>query len=66
MAFYWFSRDEGNSYIYSDFVNLSIHFQGARKADIKKAYKKLSLTEHPDKGGDEKKFVKINKGNFPE
>ncbi|XP_043204144.1 translocation protein SEC63 homolog [Amphibalanus amphitrite] len=34
---------------------------GARKADIKKAYKMLSLTEHPDKGGDEKKFVKINK-----
>ncbi|XP_037079995.1 translocation protein SEC63 homolog [Pollicipes pollicipes] len=34
---------------------------GANKADIKKAYKKLSLTEHPDKGGDEKKFVKISK-----
>ena len=36
--------------------------QGARKADVKKAYKKLSLTEHPDKGGDEKRFVKITKG----
>lgn len=34
---------------------------GASKADIKKAYKKLSLTEHPDKGGDEKRFVKITK-----
>jgi len=34
---------------------------GARKADVKKAYKKLSLTEHPDKGGDEKRFVKITK-----
>ncbi len=28
--------------------------------DIKKAYRKLSMTHHPDKGGDEEKFMEIN------
>jgi len=29
-------------------------------ADIKKAYRKMALQEHPDKGGDPEKFKKIN------
>ncbi|MCL4123746.1 UNVERIFIED_CONTAM: hypothetical protein GTU68_058152 [Idotea baltica] len=34
----------------------------ASQADIKKAYRKLSLTYHPDKPtGDERKFMKLNK-----
>ncbi len=31
----------------------------ASKEDIRKAYRKLVLKEHPDKGGDEEKFKKI-------
>lgn len=34
--------------------------KNATERDIKRAYKKLVLTNHPDKGGDEKKFQKIN------
>ncbi|KAL5103814.1 hypothetical protein TcWFU_000512 [Taenia crassiceps] len=33
----------------------------ASKAEIKKAYKKLSLIHHPDRGGDEQKFIRIHK-----
>ncbi|MCF7906295.1 molecular chaperone DnaJ [Candidatus Gracilibacteria bacterium] len=32
----------------------------ASKADIKKAYRKLAQEHHPDKGGEEQKFKKIN------
>mmetsp|Transcript_30623 Transcript_30623/g.62520 ORF Transcript_30623/g.62520 Transcript_30623/m.62520 type:complete len:417 (-) Transcript_30623:177-1427(-) len=32
----------------------------AEQKDIKKAYRKLSRTHHPDKGGDEHKFKEIN------
>ncbi|RWS25690.1 translocation protein SEC63-like protein [Leptotrombidium deliense] len=34
---------------------------GSSTAEIKKAYRKLSLLHHPDKGGDERKFLKISK-----
>jgi|TARA_B110000444_G_C18791935_1_gene572878 curved DNA-binding protein len=33
--------------------------KSATHADIKKAYRKLSMTHHPDKGGDEDKFKEI-------
>lgn len=33
--------------------------RNASKDDIKKAYKKLAMKHHPDKGGDEKKFKDI-------
>jgi DnaJ family protein A protein 2 len=33
----------------------------ATLSQIKKAYRKLALKEHPDKGGDEKKFINIAK-----
>ena len=33
--------------------------KNASESDIKKAYRKLALKEHPDKGGDEEKFKKI-------
>jgi len=32
----------------------------AQSADIKKAFRSLSMEHHPDKGGDEEKFKKIN------
>ena len=35
--------------------------QGASSAEIKKAYRALSKSHHPDKGGDPKKFMKISK-----
>lgn len=34
--------------------------KNASKQDIRKAYKKLSMRHHPDRGGDENQFKKIN------
>ena len=34
--------------------------KNATEKDIKKAYRKLALTHHPDRGGDEDKFKKIS------
>ena len=34
--------------------------KNATEKDIKKAYRKLALTHHPDRGGDEEKFKKIS------
>jgi DnaJ family protein B protein 4 len=34
--------------------------KGAAPADLKKAYRKLALQHHPDKGGNEDKFKEIN------
>ena len=34
--------------------------KNASQDDIKKAYKKLAIQNHPDKGGDEKKFQEIS------
>lgn len=34
---------------------------GASNGEIKKAYRKLSLEFHPDRGGDEKEFMKVAK-----
>ena len=33
--------------------------KGASEADIKKAYRKLAMKHHPDKGGDPEQFKKI-------
>ena len=50
-----------NTYVeYNPFTILGID-PGATTREIRSAYKKLSLTHHPDKGGDEETFVKINK-----
>jgi len=37
--------------------------EDATPADIKKAYRKLAMKHHPDKGGDEKQFKQINEAN---
>lgn len=35
--------------------------KGASQSDIKKAYRKLAMQHHPDKGGDEAKFKEMSK-----
>lgn len=35
--------------------------KNANEAQIKKAYRKLAVKEHPDKGGDAEKFKEISK-----
>ncbi|KAL5965425.1 hypothetical protein TSMEX_006835 [Taenia solium] len=45
---------------FDPYYELSIN-PDASKAEIKKAYKKLSLIHHPDRGGDEQKFIRIHK-----
>jgi DnaJ family protein A protein 2 len=37
--------------------------QNATTDQIKKAFKKLALQNHPDKGGDENKFKEINRAH---
>jgi len=37
--------------------------ENAKPAAIKKAYRKLAMKHHPDKGGDEKQFKQINEAN---
>ena len=37
--------------------------EAAKPAAIKKAYRKLAMKHHPDKGGDEKTFKQINEAN---
>ena len=37
--------------------------EDAKPAAIKKAYRKLAMKHHPDKGGDEKMFKEINEAN---
>lgn len=34
--------------------------RGSSKDDIKKAFRRLALIHHPDKGGEAKKFIQIN------
>jgi DnaJ-class molecular chaperone len=44
------------THIYYDLLGIS---QNASQEDIKKAYKKAAIANHPDKGGDSEKFKKI-------
>jgi len=37
--------------------------ENASVEDIKKAFKKMAVTHHPDKGGEEKRFKEINEAN---
>lgn len=51
--------------MYSIFSNSFKICQGTNEKVIKKAYRRLSLIYHPDKEtGDEKKFMKLTKGNI--
>ena len=40
--------------------------RNASKDDIKKAYRKLAMKNHPDRGGDETKFKEIKEKFYPE
>lgn len=44
----------------SDFYEILGLQRGASKDDIRKAYRRLAMKEHPDKGGDAEKFKKIS------
>ena len=41
------------------FYNILGVSENSSEVDIKKAYRKLSLEHHPDKGGNEEKFKEI-------
>lgn len=43
-----------------DYYNILGVDKNASKDDIKKAFRKLAMKYHPDRGGDEKKFKEIN------
>ena len=43
-----------------DFYQILGVNQNATQDEIKKAYRKLAVEHHPDKGGDENKFKKIS------
>ncbi|CAL8108613.1 unnamed protein product [Calicophoron daubneyi] len=51
---------EANEPGFDPFALLEID-RGATVAEIRKAYKRLSLKYHPDKGGDAKRFILISK-----
>ena len=44
----------------SDFYNILGVSRQASDAELKKAYKKASMQHHPDRGGDEEQFKKVN------
>ena len=44
----------------SDFYNILGVSKQASDAELKKAYKKASMKHHPDRGGDEEQFKKVN------
>ena len=44
----------------SDYYNILGVDRKASDADLKKAYKKASMQHHPDRGGDEEQFKKVN------
>ena len=48
---------------YSSLYELLGVSKDATDNDIKKAFRKKALKEHPDKGGDEEKFKEINKAH---
>nr|VZI35749.1 unnamed protein product [Spirometra erinaceieuropaei] len=54
------SKIEGHVPAFDPFLELSID-RDASPAEIKKAYKALSLIHHPDRGGEEQKFIRIYK-----
>ena len=60
------SHPKKNSYRLSDMEQRNLYFllgidENSSEDKIKKSYKKLCLSLHPDKGGDSEKFSKINK-----
>ena len=53
-----FAGSSHNHKSYYDILGVS---KNSDEKDIKKAYRKLALKHHPDKGGDEEKFKEISK-----
>ena len=46
--------------LFNPYVVLGLPAQGASKAEVKKAYRRLAKENHPDLGGDEKRMKLIN------
>ena len=47
--------------MYNAFTFFGLYLKGADRYEVRKAYRRLSLIHHPDRGGDAQKFQLVAK-----
>ena len=48
-------------YLYNAFTFFGLYLKGADRYEVRKAYRRLSMIHHPDRGGDAQKFQLVAK-----